>query len=49
LGINSLLLLFNIPFENGGHVVVFSGGIIGVLNALAAKARGAKEVTINAG
>ncbi|MFZ2655246.1 MAG: alcohol dehydrogenase catalytic domain-containing protein [Victivallales bacterium] len=35
-----------IPFENGGHVVVFGGGIIGVLNALVAKARGAKEVTI---
>ncbi|MCX6986465.1 MAG: alcohol dehydrogenase catalytic domain-containing protein [Lentisphaerae bacterium] len=35
-----------IPFENGGHVVVFGGGIIGVLNALVAKARGAGEVTI---
>ena len=35
-----------IPFENGGHVVVFGGGIIGVLNALVAKARGAREVTI---
>ncbi|MEI6424337.1 MAG: alcohol dehydrogenase catalytic domain-containing protein, partial [Lentisphaerota bacterium] len=35
-----------IPFENGGHVVVFGGGIIGVLNALAAKARGAREITI---
>ncbi len=35
-----------IPFENGGHVVVFGGGIIGVLNALVAKARGAREITI---
>ncbi len=35
-----------IPFENAGHVVVFGGGIIGTLNGLVAKARGAREVTI---
>ncbi len=35
-----------IPMETAGHVVVFGGGIIGCLNALVAKARGAKMVTI---
>ena len=35
-----------IPLEDMAHVVVFGGGIIGVLNGLVAKARGAKEVTI---
>lgn len=35
-----------IPLEDMEHVVVFGGGIIGVLNGLVAKARGAKEVTI---
>jgi L-iditol 2-dehydrogenase len=35
-----------IPMEEAEHVVVFGGGIIGVLNGMVAKARGAKEVTI---
>lgn len=35
-----------IPFENMNHVVVFGGGIIGVLNGMVAKFRGAKTVTI---
>ena len=35
-----------IPLESAGHVVIFGGGIIGVLNGLVAKARGAREVTI---
>ncbi len=35
-----------IPMETANHVVVFGGGIIGCLNALVAKARGAKIVTI---
>lgn len=35
-----------IPLEEAHHVVVFGGGIIGVLNGLVAKARGAKTVTI---
>lgn len=35
-----------IPLEEAGHVVVFGGGIIGCLNSLVAKARGAKRVTI---
>lgn len=35
-----------IPMETAGHVLVFGGGIIGVLNALVARARGAKRVTI---
>lgn len=35
-----------IPMEEAGHVLVFGGGIIGVLNALVARARGAKRVTI---
>lgn len=35
-----------IPMEKAGHVIVFGGGIIGVLNGLVAKARGAREVTI---
>ena len=35
-----------IPMEEAGHVVVFGGGIIGVLNGMVAKARGAKKVTI---
>jgi len=32
--------------EEAEHVVVFGGGIIGVLNGMVAKARGAKKVTI---
>lgn len=35
-----------IPMEQIEHVVIFGGGIIGVLNGLVAKARGAKKVTI---
>ncbi len=35
-----------IPLEEARHVVIFGGGIIGVLNGLVAKARGAGEVTI---
>jgi L-iditol 2-dehydrogenase len=35
-----------IPFENMERVVVFGGGIIGVLNALVARARGVKEIII---
>jgi L-iditol 2-dehydrogenase len=35
-----------IPMEEAGHVLVFGGGIIGVLNALVARARGAARVTI---
>lgn len=35
-----------IPLEQTEHVVIFGGGIIGVLNALVARARGAKRVTI---
>lgn len=35
-----------IPFEEMNHVVVFGGGIIGTLNALVAKARGARSITI---
>lgn len=35
-----------IPLEDAGHVVVFGGGIIGCLNSLVAKARGARRVTI---
>jgi len=35
-----------IPMETAQHVLVFGGGIIGVLNALVARARGAKTVTI---
>lgn len=35
-----------IPLEEAKTVVVFGGGIIGVLNGLVAKARGAKSVTI---
>lgn len=35
-----------IPLEGMGHVVIFGGGIIGVLNGLVAKARGARCVTI---
>lgn len=35
-----------IPMEDAEHVVVFGGGIIGVLNGMVAKARGAKKVTI---
>jgi len=35
-----------IPMEKMEHVLVFGGGIIGVLNSLVAKARGAKQVTI---
>jgi L-iditol 2-dehydrogenase len=35
-----------IPLEEAQTVVIFGGGIIGVLNGLVAKARGAKSVTI---
>lgn len=35
-----------IPMETTEHAVIFGGGIIGVLNGLVAKARGAKRVTI---
>jgi L-iditol 2-dehydrogenase len=35
-----------IPLEGMEHVLIFGGGIIGVLNGLVAKARGAKTVTI---
>ncbi|WP_430813777.1 alcohol dehydrogenase catalytic domain-containing protein [Carboxylicivirga sp. RSCT41] len=35
-----------IPLEDAQSVIVFGGGIIGVLNGLVAKARGAKSVTI---
>jgi len=35
-----------IPMEDAQNVVVFGGGIIGVLNGLVAKARGAKSVCI---
>lgn len=35
-----------IPMEKTEHVVIFGGGIIGVLNGLVAKARGAGKVTI---
>lgn len=35
-----------IPLEDMEHVVIFGGGIIGVMNGLVAKARGAKTVTI---
>ncbi|OGV62971.1 MAG: hypothetical protein A2283_00120 [Lentisphaerae bacterium RIFOXYA12_FULL_48_11] len=35
-----------LPLETMEHVVVFGGGIIGVMNGLVAKARGAKCVTI---
>ncbi len=35
-----------IPMEKMAHVVIFGGGIIGVLNGLVARARGAKCVTI---
>jgi L-iditol 2-dehydrogenase len=34
------------PLEQMEHVVIFGGGIIGVLNGLVAKARGCKQVTI---
>jgi len=36
----------SIPLEEMEHVVIFGGGIIGVLNGLVAKARGTKKVTI---
>jgi len=35
-----------IPMEDAEQVLVFGGGIIGVLNALVARARGAKTITI---
>jgi len=35
-----------IPMEKMEHIVIFGGGIIGVLNGLVARARGAKYVTI---
>jgi len=34
-----------IPLEEAGEVVIFGGGIIGVLNGLVARARGAREIT----
>ena len=35
-----------IPLEQMEHIVIFGGGIIGVLNGLVARARGAKRITI---
>lgn len=35
-----------IPMESLDHVIIFGGGIIGTLNGLVAKARGAKCVTV---
>lgn len=35
-----------IPLDITEHVVIFGGGIIGVLNGLVARARGAKRITI---
>ena len=35
-----------IPMETTEHAVIFGGGIIGVLNGLVARARGAKRITI---
>lgn len=35
-----------IPMETIEHVVILGGGIIGVLNGLVARARGAREITI---
>ncbi|MFI4912262.1 MAG: alcohol dehydrogenase catalytic domain-containing protein [Sedimentisphaeraceae bacterium JB056] len=35
-----------IPMEEARHVVIFGGGIIGVLNGMVAKARGVKKVTV---
>ena len=35
-----------IPLEETEHVVIFGGGIIGVLNGLVARARGARIITI---
>ncbi len=35
-----------IPMEQTDHAVIFGGGIIGVLNGLVARARGAKRITI---
>lgn len=35
-----------IPMERTEHVLIFGGGIIGVLNGLVARARGAGEITI---
>ncbi|MFC1498315.1 alcohol dehydrogenase catalytic domain-containing protein [Verrucomicrobiota bacterium] len=35
-----------VPLEDMEHVLIFGGGIIGVLNGLVAKARGAKCITI---
>jgi L-iditol 2-dehydrogenase len=35
-----------IPMEDAEHVVIFGGGIIGVLNGMVARARGAKTITI---
>ncbi len=35
-----------IPMEKMEHVVIFGGGIIGVLNGLLARARGASQITI---
>ena len=35
-----------IPMESVGKVVIFGGGIIGVLNGLVARARGAREIAV---
>ena len=35
-----------LPLESANHVVIFGGGIIGVLNGLVARARGARQITI---
>lgn len=35
-----------IPLEEAEHVAIFGGGIIGVLNGLVARARGAKRITV---
>jgi len=35
-----------IPLETSEHVLIFGGGIIGVLNGLVARARGARRITI---
>ena len=35
-----------IPMETAEHVLIFGGGIIGVLNGLVARARGARRITI---
>lgn len=35
-----------IPFETMNHILIFGGGIIGVLNGMVARFRGAKTITI---